>query len=394
MRINTLIHSVLLFTLCVLVMPLQAQDDWCNRAKKNMEQAWKEGNYKQVETFYNNTYLGERKCSRDKNIELKIAERKKTKTSTTGTTSNNQKNKQNQQAKQDNSKQASDTNKPSTKKDGKNQSGKKSNDEIPNNTTTASSAEDVKPPNQPVQKGSTSSSPASKDQTITVNGVSFKMVYVEGGTFTMGCTGEQGSDCWSYEKPAHQVTLSSYSIGETEVTQALWKAVMGYNPSYYKGDDLPVENVSWDDVQTFISELNRKTGRTFQLPTEAEWEYAARGGSKSNGYKYSGSNTRDDVAWYWDNSGDKTHPVKTKKANELGLYDMSGNVWEWCSDAWYHYGSSAERDPKHYGDSGSYRVIRGGSWDYYARGCRVSSRDFILASYRGSYLGFRLVLVQ
>ncbi len=226
--------------------------------------------------------------------------------------------------------------------------------------------------------------------TITVGGVSFKMIKVDGGTFTMGCTAEQDSDCYSSEKPAHIVTLSDYYIGETEVTQALWKAVMGRNPSETKGDDLPVENVSWNDCQKFLSKLNSMTGRTFRLPTEAEWEYAARGGKKSQGYKYSGSNNIDDVAWY-DNNSSKMHVVKDKQANELGLYDMSGNVLEWCSDWYDDYGSSSQRDPK--GPStGSSRVLRGGSWFYFARHCRVSVRNHLRPNSRSTWDGLRLVM--
>ena len=236
----------------------------------------------------------------------------------------------------------------------------------------------------------TSGTSRGSDMTFVVGGVEFKMVRVDGGTFTMGCTLEQGDDCWDDEKPAHSVTLSSYYMGETEVTQALWKAVMVTNPSYFKGDDLPVERVSWDDVQEFIRRLNAVTGRTFRLPTEAEWEYAARGGSKRRGYKYSGSNSIDDVAWYDGNSGNKTHPVIGKRANELGLYDMSGNVWEWCSDRCGNYSSGSQTNPQ--GPStGAYRVYRGGGWCYYARGCRVSYRGHS-CSYSGSHLGFRLVL--
>ena len=233
--------------------------------------------------------------------------------------------------------------------------------------------------------------PLSSNQTFTVAGVSFTMVFVEGGTFTMGATSEQGEDAYDDEYPTHRVTLSDYYIGETEVTQALWKAVMGSNPSYFNGDNLPVERVRYNDVKTFITKLNQKTGKTFRLPTEAEWEYAARGGKKSKGYKYSGSNNIDDVAWYDDNSNDKTHPVKTKRPNELGIYDMSGNVWEWCSDKYGAYSSSSQTNPQG-SSSGSYRVFRGGSWDGNARGCRASYRDYGNLSLLHSILGFRLAL--
>jgi formylglycine-generating enzyme required for sulfatase activity len=172
------------------------------------------------------------------------------------------------------------------------------------------------------------------------------LVYVAGGTFTTGCTSEQGSDCDDDEKPAHQVTLSGFYIGRYEATQAQWKVVMGSNPSSFKGDNLPVENVSWDDVQEFIRRLNQKTGRQYRLPAEAEWEYAARGGAQSRGYKYSGSHTASEEAWFGDNSGRKTHPAGQKKANELGLYDMSGNVYEWCSDWMGAYSNSSQTNPR------------------------------------------------
>ena len=217
--------------------------------------------------------------------------------------------------------------------------------------------------------------------TIVVNGVTFKMIHVDGGTFTMGATAEQGSDAYSAESPTHRVTLSDFSIGETEVTQALWLAVMGTNPSYFTPrygytEDLsrPVETVTWNDCQTFISKLNELTGMHFRLPTEAEWEFAARGGNKSKGYKYAGSNRIGEVAWYWDNipsqtsrtPGYGTQPVRTKKANELGLYDMSGNVWEWCRDKYGDYSSAAQTNPTG-PTSGSLRVRRGGSWGYRRR---------------------------
>ena len=212
------------------------------------------------------------------------------------------------------------------------------------------------------------------DKNFFVNGVSFKMVAVKGGTFTMGATSEQGSDVDSDEKPTHSVTLSDYYIGETEVTQALWEAVMGSNPSYFKGSNLPVEYVSWEDCQEFISRLNSLTGKTFSLPTEAEWEYAARGGVKSKGYKYSGGNTLDKVAWHEGNSGKKTHAVKQKQANELGLYDMTGNVWEWCLDWYGSYSSGSQTNPTG-PTSGTLRTLRGGSWNSDANTCRVSYRS-------------------
>ena len=226
---------------------------------------------------------------------------------------------------------------------------------------------------------------------LTVNGIKYNMVWVEGGTFSMGATPEQGVDAADDEKPVHSVTLSGYYIGKTEVTQALWKAVMGSNPSDFKGDDLPVVNVSWDDCQEFIEKLNYLTGQNFRFPTEAEWEFACRGGNNSLGYKYSGSDNIDNVAWYDGNSGDKTHPVATKSANELGIYDMSGNVWEWCCDWYGDYTSGAQTNPKGPG-SGSIRVFRGGSWFYSAWCCRSSYRYGNYPANRYNDLGLRLAL--
>ena len=249
----------------------------------------------------------------------------------------------------------------------------------------------VATPVQPV--ASVAENPASNPiETITVNGVSFNMVRVEGGTFTMGATSEQGSDAFDDEKPAHQVTLSTYSIGETEVTQALWEKVMGKNPSKYKGSNRPVETVSWDDCQAFIQKLNALTGRRFRLPTEAEWEYAARGGNRSRGYKYSGSNNIADVAWYTETTNRTgTRDVKTKQANELGIYDMSGNVEEWCQDWKDSYSSGSQTNPTG-PSSGSNRVKRGGSWWSSARYCRASYRGNYSPSLTGSNLGLRLAL--
>ena len=233
-----------------------------------------------------------------------------------------------------------------------------------------------------------------------------EMVFVQGGTFTMGCTDEQGSDCYGAEKPAHQATLSDYYIGKYEVTQGLWKKVMGNNPSIFIncGDDCPVVNVSWDDCQIFINKLNQLTGKRFRLPTEAEWEYAARGGSKASYQtKYAGSNALGEVAWYVDNSdvnyswsyeyqGRKlgTHTVGTKKPNALGIYDMSGNVFEWCNDWYGDYSSGGVTNPKG-ATTGSSRVIRGGSWDYSSINCRVSGRDSGNPRYDISNGGIRLV---
>lgn len=227
--------------------------------------------------------------------------------------------------------------------------------------------------------------------TLTVNGIKYNMVWVEGGTFRMGATSEQGSDAYSDEKPAHSVTLSGYYIGKTEVTQALWKAVMGSKPSKFKGDNLPVEQVSWNDCQEFIRKLNALTGENFRLPTEAEWEFAYRGGNNSRGYKYSGSDNIDNVAWYNGNSGYKTHPVATMSPNELGIYDMTGNVSEWCADWYGNYSSGAQTNPKGpYNGSG--RVYRGGCWFGIAGDCRSSCRYGCSPDYRYYNFGLRLSL--
>lgn len=216
--------------------------------------------------------------------------------------------------------------------------------------------------------------PDVKTDTITVNGVSFVMVEVEGGTFMMGATSEQGSDGYDSEKPIHEVTLSSYCIGQMEVTQELWQAIMGNNPSRFLGDlNRPVDFISWDDCQRFIERLNNLTNKQFRLPTEAEWEYAARGGKRSMRYKYAGGNSIDEVAWYNNNSDNTSHSVGMKKPNELNLYDMSGNVWEFCQDWFDYYGEESTNNPM--GPSlGSMRVLRGGAWNDIEWGCRVSYR--------------------
>ena len=238
-------------------------------------------------------------------------------------------------------------------------------------------------------------------ETFTVNGVTFTMVAVWGGTFTMGGTAEQGSDALPLEFPLHQVTLSSYCIGQTEVTQELWQAVMGSNPSYCNGGGFgtnlqrPVEQVSWDDCQTFISKLNQMTGRTFRLPTEAEWEFAARGGRHSMGHKYAGSNEIDDVAWYRFNNGISTQSVATRVSNELGIYDMSGNVWEWCQDWFGRYSSEPQTNPVGptvVEDEYPERVSRGGGWNSGLWSCRVSCRSFSVPDLRTNNQGLRLAL--
>ena len=246
--------------------------------------------------------------------------------------------------------------------------------------------------------GETSTFKTNRPNEFTVNGVSFEMVYVEGGSFDMGGTSEQGGDAYSDEKPVHSVTLDGYYIGKYEVTQELWLAVMGYWPgtapssTYGVGANYPAYYISWNACQEFVAELSRLTGRTFRLPTEAEWEYAARGGNKSRHFKYSGSDNIGNVAWYFNSVGAKTHPVGTKSANELGIYDMSGNVWEWCSDKYGSYSSGAQTNPQG-PSSGSNRVLRGGSCGSGASGCRVSNRISIGPSGSSSYDGLRLALV-
>ena len=253
-----------------------------------------------------------------------------------------------------------------------------------------------------------------KTETFRANGVSFNMIQVEGGTFMMGATNEQEKDALHIEKPAHSVKLDDYLIGETEVTQELWEAVMGTNPSGFKGVKNPVENVSWKDCQAFIGKLNALTGQQFRLPTEAEWEYAARGGNMNKQNKYSGSNNPDDVAWFMQNSGDMhldesiptwdtdrlkdnhcmPHHVGAKQANELGLYDMSGNVWEWCQD-WFaedaYDNLSTQTNPKG-ATKGTVRILRGGSFFSRAKSLRVSYRNAGKPDISNADCGFRLAL--
>ena len=238
----------------------------------------------------------------------------------------------------------------------------------------------------------------------TVYGINMKMVYVEGGDFLMGGTSEQGGEAESDEKTIRRVTLNSYYIGAFEVTQGQWEKVMGTSVTqqrnkvnsswslYGVGPDYPMYYVSWEEAQAFCQELSRKTGKTYTLPTEAQWEYAARGGKKSEGTKYSGSWSIDAVAWYDGNSASSTHPVGTKRPNALGLYDMSGNVWEWCQDWNGDYRTYDTQNPTG-ASSGSNRVLRGGSWCGSAGNCRVSNRNNNTPSNRNNNNGFRLVLL-
>ena len=215
----------------------------------------------------------------------------------------------------------------------------------------------------------------------------FEMVYVEGGKFAMGATdGAQDA------APIHDVVVSDFYMSKYEITQAQWRAIMNEKPSCFKGDDyLPVENVSWDKVQKFIAKLNQKSGKTYRLPTEAEWEYAARGGRKSNGYKCSGSNNVDEVAWYYKNGGRKTHKVGQKQPNELGLYDMTGNVMEWCQDRYAGYDSAMQTTPTGPND-GSDRVARGGAYVTFENNLRLTNRESALPNSAFNFIGFRLVL--
>ncbi|MDO4190866.1 MAG: formylglycine-generating enzyme family protein [Bacteroidales bacterium] len=236
-----------------------------------------------------------------------------------------------------------------------------------------------------------------QDVTFQVGKISFKMIHIVGGTFKMGATSEQVSEAEPNEFPVHRVTLSDFYLGETEVTQELWEAVMGKNPSFFVGNSKrPVENVSWIDCQTFLRRLNdllHKNGQlnnnqTFTLPTEAQWEYAARGGNKSKHLKYAGSNSIGSVAWFYYSKG-VTHSVGLKMANELGLYDMSGNVFEWCAD-WYTPWELADNEMV----ADTARVLRGGSWSSPSKKCRISNRFCQQPDTRAGNFGLRLALVE
>ncbi len=251
----------------------------------------------------------------------------------------------------------------------------------------------------------TTSYNSGQDFTETAWGINMKMIWVEGGEFMMGCTGEQGGDCESDEQNVRRVTVDGFYIGMLEVTQAQWQAVMGTSVYQQKnkanpdwplrgtGSDYPMYYVSWDEAMEFCRLLSNKTGKTYTLPTEAQWEYAARGGNRPDGTKYAGSNMVDVVAWYSDSSGSSTHPCGTKRANALGLYDMSGNVWEWCKDWFSSSYTSYDTNNPTGPSSGSYRVDRGGSWNISAQSCRVACRNYYSPGYRYFNLGFRVVLL-
>lgn len=241
------------------------------------------------------------------------------------------------------------------------------------------------------------------------NGPSFEMVFVQGGTFTMGCTEDQKGKCEDDALPAHQVVLTDFYAGKYEVTQALWKAVMGTTVEqqckmagqhnvYGVGDDYPMYYIHFREATTFCENLNQilanqiPEGYEFALPSEAQWEYAARGGVKDEPSMYAGGKFASDVAWYEGISEHSSHPVGQKQPNELGLYDINGNVWEWCQDWYDSYRSNAQTNPTG-PSSGSYRVYRGGGWNYSASGCRVAVRYGDTPGGRNCFLGFRVVLL-
>lgn len=225
------------------------------------------------------------------------------------------------------------------------------------------------------------------------DGINIEMIKVEAGTFMMGATKEV-KEPYKIELPAHEVLLTEdYYIGKYEVTQALWNVVMDSKYSTNDGDLLPKNYVSWNDCQEFIEKLNKITGLKFRLPTEAEWEYAARGGKKSKRYLYSGSNNVLDVAWYDGNSSNKRHPVGTKQANELGIFDMGGNVSEWCQDLWGQYQNDSQINPLG-SSAGTKHVLRGGNYFFDIRICYLSYRMFAESNYKDASVGFRLALSE
>ncbi len=214
------------------------------------------------------------------------------------------------------------------------------------------------------------------------------MVFVEGGTFMMGFNEDETEH--SYEAPKHEVTLRAYKIGKYEVTQDIWEKVMGSNPSTFVGKDLPVENVSWDDVQVFIKKLNKLTGKHYRLPSEAEWEFAARGSNKSKGFIFIGGDDPDSIGWHFDNSDKHTHSVGLLTPNELGIYDMAGNVGEWTQDWYGPYSAKSQTNPKGPKSSDIGKIFRGGNWATLAQYNRPACRNISNPNFRSSTIGFRL----
>ena len=228
------------------------------------------------------------------------------------------------------------------------------------------------------------------EQKLMIKEIETSMISIEGGIFTMGCTSDQGAECTHDEFPIHQVQLSGFKLLKTEVTQGMWQSVMGNNPSLNKRSaQFPVENVSFTDIEKFIYILNEISSHRYRLPTEAEWEFAARGGIKSKSTLYSGSNEAQSVSWNVGNSSNTSHITGYKNANELGLFDMSGNVWEWCSDWYGEYHASEESDPRGAVD-GTDKVIRGGSYSGSIWFCRNAIRMHYAPSYKSHFIGFRL----
>ena len=248
-----------------------------------------------------------------------------------------------------------------------------------------------------------------RNLTFTVSGISFEMIFVDSGTFIMGCS-EERKDCYENEMPAHKVILSNFYMGQYEVTQKLWHAVMKitarqqqglvhFAPTFGEGDDLPMYYINYNDCAVFCAKLNKllsnqlPKGYKFCISTEAQWEYATRGSNKSKGYKYSGSNNIEDVSWYSENSGDKTHEVGTKAANELGIYDMSGNIAEWCRDGGYDYFNTPATNPI-YPKKDLIYVLRGGSFSHSMTSSRVYNRRSTNGTTHYGNIGLRLCLSQ
>jgi formylglycine-generating enzyme required for sulfatase activity len=237
-----------------------------------------------------------------------------------------------------------------------------------------------------------SNKPLDSKVAAIIKEIDSRMVKLDGGTFTMGCVNLQDSECYNWEKPRHTVTINTFYLGKFDVTEKEWAVIMGTNPSKKNCDECPVINITWFDATVFINKLNQLSGKNYRLPTEAEWEYAAKGGNKGHGYKYSGDDVASNVAWYDSTISKETHPVGEKKPNELGLYDISGNVWQWCAD-WFdekYYSKSPSNNPQGPTTSTTDRVVRGGSWWGPMRDCRVANRDKFPPNSKDDDVGFRL----